>query len=209
MIVGFVLIFLVGFCFGVYISGKMTLKAIEIQTKKYVDEKNSSFREVFSKIKEGRSRFKSRVNDAVYISTYLESHGDVDVLLLIDKNDLSIFKESVCIYTSDGVDKSVLLDTISLIFKVYDKNINDVVEILGFTLYREEFEKSFNIKIEDFKKSNIFSHPEVSEIDKIKEDNEERLDIDDILDKISSFGISVLSIEERLFLDNYGNGKRN
>ena len=149
------------------------------------------------------------VNDAVYISTSLESHGDVDVLLLIDKNDLSIFKESVCIYTSDGVDKSVLLDTISLIFKVYDKNINDVVEILGFTLYREEFEKSFNIKIEDFKKSNIFSQPEVSEIDKIKEDNEERLDIDDILDKISSFGISVLSIEERLFLDNYGNGKRN
>jgi hypothetical protein len=35
-----------------------------------------------------------------------------------------------------------------------------------------------------------------------------RVKIDEILDKISSLGIASLTIEERLFLDNYSNEKR-
>jgi hypothetical protein len=84
-----------------------------------------------------------------------------------------------------------------------------VVQILGFTFYREEFERTFRIKAEDLKKANLFESPQIDEIDKIKSDNKRKFDIDDILDKISAFGIASLSIEERLFLDNYSNEKRN
>jgi hypothetical protein len=48
----------------------------------------------------------------------------------------------------------------------------------------------------------------MGEIEKIKNENKKRFNIDEILDKISSFGIASLTIEERLFLDNYSNEKR-
>ena len=46
------------------------------------------------------------------------------------------------------------------------------------------------------------------EIEKIKTENRRKFNIDEILDKISSLGIASLTIEERLFLDNYSNEKR-
>ena len=45
-------------------------------------------------------------------------------------------------------------------------------------------------------------------IEKIKTENRRKFNIDEILDKISSLGIASLTIEERLFLDNYSNEKR-
>jgi hypothetical protein len=101
---------------------------------------------------------------------------------------------------------------ISLISKIFNKKINDVVEVLGFIFYREEFEKSFNINFEDFKKSNIFGgqmKSEVKEIEKINLDNQNRYDIDEILDKISAFGMKVLTPGELAFLDKYSNEKGN
>jgi hypothetical protein len=134
----------------------------------------------------------------------------VDLIYLLDKDDIAIFQDTKCLYTSDGIDKSLVDEIISTIYKIYGKKINDVVEILGFVFYREEFENSFNIKVEDLKKSNLFSNlsNDMGEIEKIKNENKKRFNIDEILDKISSFGIASLTIEERLFLDNYSNEKR-
>ena len=146
----------------------------------------------------------------VYLSVSLEEHGEVDLIYLLDKDDIAIFQDTKCLYTSDGIDKSLVDEIISTIYKIYGKKINDVVEILGFVFYREEFENSFNIKVEDLKKSNLFSNlsNDMGEIEKIKTENKKRFNIDEILDKISSFGIASLTIEERLFLDNYSNEKR-
>ena len=38
---------------------------------------------------------------------------------------------------------------------------------------------------------------------------EKNFDIDEILDKISEFGLQFLTSEEKQFLDNYSNEKRN
>ena len=61
------------------------------------------------------------------------------------------------------------------------------------------------------KKLNFFTKlsNDVDEIEQIKYENKNKFSIDEVLDKISAFGISSLSIEERLFLDNYSNEKRN
>jgi len=207
-LISFILVFLIGIIIGGYLQKRLTLKAIDIENGKLILSKKNDFLEVLKNLRLGSTKFKSRVNDTVYVSTTLLEHGDVDVIYMMDKSDIAIFKENKCIHSSDSVDKEIIHEIVNTIFMVHNKQINDIVEILGFTFYREEFEKSFNINFEELKKSNIFGSQDVSEIDKINADNQKRLNIDDILDKISEFGIASLTIEERLFLDNYSNEKR-
>lgn len=210
MIVAIILVFVFGVSIGGYLQLRLTKRALRIEQEKVAESKKSQFTEILGKIRKGKSKFKSRLNDMVYISLNLEEHGDIDLIYLMDKDDVAIFQETKCLYTSDGVDRSVINEIITSIYRIYGKKINDVVEILGFVFYREEFERSFNIKAEDLKKANLFAnHNDVSEIDKIKDENIKRFNIDEILDKISAFGIASLTIEERLFLDNYSNEKGN
>lgn len=210
MIVAIILVFVFGVSIGGYLQLRLTKRALRIEQEKVAESKKSQFTEILSKIRKGKSKFKSRLNDMVYISLNLEEHGDIDLIYLMDKDDIAIFQETKCLYSSDGVDRSTVNEIITSIYRIYGKKINDVVEILGFVFYREEFERSFNIKAEDLKKANLFAnHNDVSEIDKIKDENIKRFNIDEILDKISAFGIASLTIEERLFLDNYSNEKGN
>lgn len=201
---------LVGVSIGGRIQKTLTERLYKLEQEKFNLEKKNDYLEVMFKIKSGESKFKSRVNETVYLSTKIAEHGDVDIIYLIDKQDIAIFQGGKCLHTSDGISKEIISDMIYLISKIFGKKINDVVEVLGFVFYREEFEKSFNINFEDFKKSNLFSpKTEINEIDKINIDNQKRYDIDEILDKISAFGIKVLTPEELAFLDKYSNEKGN
>ena len=210
MIIVLIFTFVFGVSIGGYLQLRLTKRALRIEQEKVVESKKNQFIELKKKVRNGKSKFKTRVNDMVYLSVSLVEHGEVDLIYLLDKDDIAIFQDTKCLYTSDGIDKSLVDEIISTIYKIYGKKINDVVEILGFVFYREEFENSFNIKVEDLKKSNLFSNlsNDMGEIEKIKTENKKRFNIDEILDKISSFGIASLTIEERLFLDNYSNEKR-
>lgn len=200
-----------GVSIGGYLQKRLTKKAIKIETEKLKLAKKNQFLEVLSKIKEGKSKFKTRVNDTIYVETEISDVGTVDVIYLMDKNDIAIFQDSKCVNTSDGVQSEIISEIISTMYKIYNKKINDVVTILGFTFYREEFERTFKINAEDLKKVNLFEplQSDLNEIDKIKISNQNKFDIDDILDKISATGVTSLTIEERLFLDNYSNEKGN
>ena len=210
MIVLVVLIFVFGVSLGGYLQKRLFERALRIEKEKADELKKNQFIEISKKVKSGKSKFRTRVNDMVYLSINIEEHGNVDLIYLMDKDDVAIFQQTTCLYTSDGIDKSLIDEIISTIYKIHDKKINDVVEILGFVFYREEFENSFNIKVEDLKKSDLFSNlsNDIGEIEKIKIENRRKFNIDEILDKISSLGIASLTIEERLFLDNYSNEKR-
>jgi hypothetical protein len=121
----------------------------------------------------------------------------------MDKSDVAIFQGDTCLYTSESVEQEVILNIIKSINKKFKKNINDTVEVLGFTFYREDFEKTFGGK---FKNLNLdtFNTKDENEIDSIKNENEKKFNIDEILDKISTFGIKILTPEELEFLDEYG-----
>jgi hypothetical protein len=211
IILYFFLIFIFGVSIGGYLQKRLTERLIKLETEKISLSKNNDYIEAISKIKSGMSQFKTRVNDTVYIGCNLKEWGDVDIIYLMDKQDVAIFQGNKCLHTSDGVKKEILGELMSVIFRTYNRKINDVVEILGFIIYREEFEKTFNIKAEELKKLNLFSQQPVesNEIDKINSDNEMKFDIDEILDKISALGIQSLTFEERLFLDKYSNEKGN
>ena len=212
LIIGFLSI---GFSLGLYVQRKLTERAFRLESEKFSLSKKNQYLEVLSNIKFGSSQFKTRVNDTVYVSTTLSEYGDIDVIYLIDKNDIAIFQGAKCLNTSDGIDLNIINEIISTIYTIYDKKINDFVDILGFKFYREEFERSFNVKVDDSKNINLFggminNHDiDKNEIDKIKSENKKKFNLDDILDKISSSGIDSLTFEERVFLDNYSNEEGN
>jgi hypothetical protein len=134
----------------------------------------------------------------------LTEHGKVNVVYLMDKKDIAIFKEDKCLYTSDQVDQNLLTDIITAIENRHGWRIEDVVNVLGFVFYREDFEKSFGMKFDDISKSlGMRQQQSDSEIDNIVNNNETKFDIDEVLDKIGKLGIEMLSEEEREFLDNY------
>lgn len=195
----------------IYLSGILTGGLIFKIISKYVEESkiekqtnklNSQFKQILSNISMGKSIFKNRVNNTVFIGSNLEEHGDVDVIYMMDNKDVAIFKENKCIYTSEGANKEIVNDLTFTIEKRFKTQINDVVDILGFKFYREEFEKAFKVDMEDIKKQ-FGLDLDNSDIDKIKKENETRFDIDEILDKISKQGIDSLTFEERIFLDEY------
>ena len=189
LIIGFLSI---GFSLGLYVQRKLTERAFRLESEKFSLSKKNQYLEVLSNIKFGSSQFKTRVNDTVYVSTTLSEYGDIDVIYLIDKNDIAIFQGAKCLNTSDGIDLNIINEIISTIYTIYDKKINDFVDILGFKFYREEFERSFNVKVDDLKNINLFggminNHDiDKNEIDQIKSENKKKFNLDDILDKISS-----------------------
>lgn len=204
----FILTFLIGVSIGGFLQKKLTIKAIEIENQKAILLKKNNFLEILSNIKSGNSNFKTRVNETIYVELNLNDYGVVDLIYLMDKNDIAVFQDSKCIHTSDGIQKEIISEIISTICFLYDKKINDVVNLFGFTFYREEFENSFNIKMEDIKNMNFFNQTEnLNEIDKIKSDNKKKFDVDEILDKISAYGIQGLTNEELIFLDKFSNEK--
>jgi hypothetical protein len=171
-----------------------------------VDKINSIYREVLENIYKDKTFFKSRMNNSISIGTEI-SEGLVDVVYLMDRNDIAIFKDDACIYSSSAVDTDVVDEIIVSINIYHKKEIDDIINIFGFIFSKEYFENKFKIKVEDIKKNmNIAfgnNDNEVSDIDKIKKKNENRYDINEILDRIQLVGIENLTVSERKFLDNY------
>jgi hypothetical protein len=158
--------------------------------------------DVYSKLLENiygnRTTFTSRINNTVSLETLIDGEVKVNVMYMMDKKDIAIFKNDNCLYTSNLV-KPDLLDEIITAIDIYHKDkIVDTVNMMGLIFSREEFERKFNLKVEDLKKG-MYAPMEVYDID----EDEIDFDIDYILDRISEVGIENLTPDEKEFLDNY------
>jgi hypothetical protein len=195
-----------GFFFG-YIfkswSDKLTDK---VNNLREVEDKNTQYEKVYQNIINKKSRFKTRVNNTVYIGTKLPDYGRVEIVYLLDKNDIEIFKEDKCIIKSDSVGKELIDKIIKEINYRHGYRIDDIVEVLGLIFYRPDFEKKFNINFREIKERAMRMSREISDfsdIDKIYKKNKVMFDIDEILDKINKVGIENLTNEEKEFLNNF------
>ena len=195
----YLMVVMMVFVLGMKVQNLISNYALSSELQKKVSEKNEEFSEILNNIH--LSEFKSRVNTTVYIRSKTKRHGPIDIIYMMDKKDIAIFKNENCLYTSDSVEKEVLSKIIDRINFKFRNKINDVVEVLGFTFYREDFEKTFGGKFKNLKFDSLIQEDEIGSI---VNKNSTRLDVDEILDKISAFGVHSLTIEERLFLDNYG-----
>jgi hypothetical protein len=199
-----ILTFFLGMAAGVKLTELIHKMRLKKQEDDILEDRTKQFKEILTKVSTGKSRFKTRVNQTSYISVKLTEHGKVNVVYLMDKKDVAIFKEDKCLYTSDQVDQNLLTDIITAIENRHGWRIEDVVNVLGFVFYREDFEKSFGMRFEDISKSlGMRQQQSDSEIDNIVNNNETKFDIDEVLDKIGKLGIEMLSKEEKEFLDNY------
>ncbi len=187
------------FVLGMKVQTTIYKYSLNNEQKKIISEKNQQFNEILENLR--TSIFRSRVNTTVYIQGKSKKHGDVDIIYIMDKPDIAIFKNDTCLYTSDSVDKDIINKIIESINIKFRSKINDVVEVLGFTFYREDFEKTFGGKFKNMKFDSLIQE---DELDSIIKENSKKFDVDEILDKISKFGVNSLTLEERIFLDNYG-----
>ena len=197
------LMFILGFLYAKIVD---KIKAY-FKDKKLLKDMVVQFEEILSNIKKGQAVFVSRVNHTVMLDTKLKDYNIVNVVYLMDKSIVCIFKENKCIYTSETIDKTLNENIINNIHEQYGKQIDDVVEVLGVTISREELES----KLKDFENINPESElnnlmkKETTEIERIVEENEERFDVDSILDKISKHGMEKITQEELDFLKNQSN----
>lgn len=189
------------FALGMKSQQLIIKKNLQSDVKKKIHQKNEVFSEVLMNI--GNTEFRSRVNNTVYLLTSTSKHGQVDLIYLMDKQDLAIFQGDNCLYTSESVEKELIFNIVDSINRKFRHHINDTVEVLGFTFYREDFEKTFGGKLKNLNLDSIFSKEE-NEIETIKRKNDKKFNVDEILDKISNFGMKVLTPEELEFLDDYG-----
>ncbi len=193
------LMFILGFLYAKFTE---TIKK-HIRNKKIIEDILIQFKEILENIKKNQAVFISRVNQTVMIDTRLKQHDVVNIVYLMDKKVVCIFKENKCIYTSDTIDNNLRDNIIENIHEKYGTQIDDVVEVLGVTISREELES----KLKDFENANpkldmtIFNNDkEISDVEKIIEDNNEKFDIDSILDKINKVGMEKITKEELNFL---------
>lgn len=165
-------------------------------------EKANKYKEILSKIINKKVRFSSRINDVAYFKMKLSDYGKVDIFYFLSKKDIAVFQGEKCLLTSNDVDKTIIEDITKNIDQIYTGKINDVVNIMGFIMYKKDFEKTFNISIDDLEKSMQLQQDQ-SDIDDVMKKNETKFDIDEILDKINKVGINNLTKDELNFLNNY------
>lgn len=181
------------------------------ETKRSRDAINNIFKKVLKDIKENRTSYINRLGDNISIKGSLDDVGIIEIIYISNKNDIALFSKDICIYTSGNVDRSIIDDIIDQINIKYRSKIDDIVIVMGIIYYKPEFEKKFNITVEEMKRRNQTMEEmkknlnEQSDIDKIIQENKTKFDIDDILDKIASNGINNLTNDEKIFLKKYNN----
>ena len=202
-----VIAIILGFFALGYLFNNLLRKILDFYSdKSYKKEINNIFQGILDNIYTHKTSFNSRINNTVSVMTELDTLGSINIVYLIDRKDIAVFKGDKCIYTSDSAEQSIVDEIITGVETFYKKEINDVVNVMGMVFSRDEFEKKFGVKVEDINKSNFRGLKEMSDIEKIKKRNEVKFNIDEILDRINSVGIENLTTEERNFLDNYNNG---
>lgn len=198
-----ILLVSLGAIFGMFLTRIIRNYSTKKTLKKLQDEVNVIFQQVLDNINTGSATFYNRINNNVTIKTQLNGFGMVNIMYIIDRRDISIFVEERCIYTSDMVDRKTIESIMDAIDTFYKKEIDDIVNVMGMIYNKTDFEKKFNVKIDDLKKNMYGTQAEMSDVDRIIKDNQAKFSIDTILDRISSVGIENLTDAERRFLDNY------
>ena len=196
----FIWVTFLAFYAGFMLCNFLTVRNNKKEKDEYINLVNSVFEDILDDII--YSTFSNRINNTVTLNAYYGGEV-VTIMYMIDKKDIAIFKDERCIYTSESVDVSIVNQLVNAIESYHRGKINDVINVMGFVFSREYFETTFKIKTEEMKRGMYGPQQEVSEVDKIKTENNTKLDIDEILDRILEVGVDKLSVEESKFLENY------
>jgi hypothetical protein len=197
----FALYFILGFLFKAIVDGIKSTNAV-IKIKR---ENEQKYKQVLRKLQKGKSKFKTRVNNTVYIGTTLHEIGDVDVILFLDTKKVAIFQNSNCLHTSDTITDELKNEIVNEIQKIYAVEIDDVVELLGNKISRTEISEvmqsdEVSSKLEELKQYLTNNNDNIKVIEDYGYTQE---DVDAIFDKINKSGMVSITEEEKKILDDY------
>jgi len=191
-----------GFIFGILFTSFFNKSVKYFQNKKIIKDVSDQFNEVLNNLKVGKTKFINRVNDTIYIDTRLKDWKEVKIILMLDKQMLCIFKDDKCLYTSDLIDIDLKTEIIHEVYNIYSNDIDDTIEVMGYTMSKTDFQNKISEIRENFNFSDILEQDDNnSDVDKIIIENERKLDLNEILDKINEIGYETLSEHEKKFLD--------
>jgi hypothetical protein len=193
---------IISFVFGLMVNNITSRIILKFKNKKIIKDLNDQFNQVLSNLNTNKAKFVNRINQAVYFKTKLKDYGSVEIIYMIDKKDIVIFKKDKCLFSSQIADKETISSIVDLIEKKYNTKINDIVNILGNIYSREFFEKKFNVKVDNNMTIHNLNEPE-SDISKLTKGKGPKFNMDDILDKINKVGIVNLTEEEKKFLSDF------
>ena len=145
------------------------------------------YEEVLTNLTSNEVSFNSRVNNTVQLNTLIESEGEIQIMYFLDKQDISVFQDGDCLYTSSLIGKEILEKILKTIWSKFSIQINDVVQLHSNTFDRRTF------MIITGTHNNNQHNQEIEEID---------YNLDDILDKINEVGYNNLTDSEKQFLKN-------
>jgi len=211
------IMFLMGITVGIFFSRILTGFAIKKSNREEREKLDSVFNLVLDNLRTNKTTFINRVNDVVSISTNIKEHGDINLVYILNKksNSISIFKDGVCLYTTNLCSESLVRDISTSIDLRYKDEIDDYVEILGMKMSRSDLSRMFGMelpktidkKIEIKFFDNSKEEEESDVLGDILSENESSFDIDEVLEKISSTGMNSLSQDELDFLKEYSDSK--
>lgn len=191
----------IGSCFSVV--GAHIISYLKVQ--KIRKKNNEVFKQVLTNLQNGKGKFIHRINNTVQIDTKIKSEGKITMIFFIDKNEISIFKENVCVYTHQNVDEDIINSIISMIWSRFSERISDVIQLYNNVMDRKTFTKLISPVNPAKTEVQIFNIDEngniIDQID--SEPKQNPLSLDDILDRINQVGYDGLSQIEKDFLKNH------
>jgi hypothetical protein len=178
---------LIGLILGIGLTFGFLFFSAKRNEKKIRNKNINIYQEVLSKLTDNEVYFNSRVNNTVQLNLKIESEGEVQVMYFLDRQDISIFQDGDCIYTSSLIGKDILEKILKAIWSKFSFQINDVVQLNSNTFDRRTFMLITSANNTNY--GNI-------------DDEEIEYNLDDILDKINEVGYNNLTESEKQFLKN-------
>ena len=197
--------FILGIIWGIVIYHLSISIKNKVNNKKLLNDISDKFLEVLNNLKSKKALFISRINNTVVIDMRIKELDVVNLIYLMDKNIVCIFKDNQCLYTTDSINKGLQSDILNELNDKFNKEINDVIDVMGMVISKEEFQNKIK-EISNLAKNNIDIEEllkDKNETEIIEDDNESKHDIDEILDKINKHGLKSLNYSEIDFLNNY------
>ena len=157
--------------------------------KKYVN----TYNEILKKLTSNEVSFTSRINNTVQLHTEIEDEGEVQIMYFLDRQDVSIFRDGDCLYTSNLIEKDLIEKILKTIWSKFSVQINDVVQLMNNTFDKRTFMVISGVNPnQTVDTSQIFNVPA----------DEDTYTLDDILDRINEVGYNNLTDSEKEFLKN-------
>lgn len=174
-----------GFFLGILITLLSFYLVSLLKKIKFTRIQNKIFTQILDSLDSEQSNFNNRVNQVIQIDTVIPTEGNIQIMVFLDKKDISVFKGTQCVYTSEVIDSDLIDKINAKIWSRFSLLINDVIYLQNNIIDRQTYIR-------------LSSNNQPKK--KVKKD----LTLDEVLDKINIIGYDNLTDKEKEFLKNCG-----